>query len=191
MRLSILVLCLTGFWSYAPAQTTDGGADQLLTTSLAATAKAMHASIRRNIIEAAEAMPAESYDFKPTPQIRTFAQLLGHVTDVNYFFCSEAKGAPYPSKTSASALTAKDAAVKALKDSFAYCDDVYAELTDANFNDHVTVAGFGNKPTPTTRGQVLMFNTTHNTEHYGNAVIYLRLKGITPPSTARVQRNGK
>jgi hypothetical protein len=129
MRLTIS-LCLAVAVS-ALAQTSDAGADQLLSTSLAATAKAMHASIRRNLVEAAEAMPAESYDFKPTPQIRTFAQLMGHVTDVNLFFCSQAKSAPYPSKTSASTLTAKEAAVKALKDSLAYCDEVYVELTDA------------------------------------------------------------
>jgi uncharacterized damage-inducible protein DinB len=145
----------------------------------------MQASIARDLSEAAEAMPAESYDFQPTPEIRKFAQLIGHVTDVNYFFCSQAKGAAYPSKTSASALTEKDAALKSLKDSLAYCDNVYAELTNANFGDHVTLTGFGNKPTQTTRGQVLMFNTTHNNEHYGNVVLYLRLKGITPPSTAR------
>ncbi len=75
--------------------------------------------------------------------------------------------------------------MKALKDSLAYCDAVYADLTDANFADHVTLAGFGNKPTETGRGTVLMFNTTHNNEHYGNIVVYLRLKGITPPSTVR------
>ncbi len=185
MRLTIAVLSLTTFAALLLAQTSDGGADQLLSTSLAATAKAMQASIARDLAEAAELMPAESYAFKPTPEIRTFAQLIGHVTDVNYFFCSQAKGAPYPSKTSASALRAKDAALKALKDSLAYCDNVYAELTDANFGDHVTLAGFGNKPTQTTRGQVLMFNTTHNNEHYGNVVLYLRLKEITPPSTTR------
>lgn len=184
MRLKIAVLSLTSAaWLFA--QTSDGGADQLLSTSLAASAKAMQVSIARNLAEAAEAMPAESYDFKPTPAIRSFAQLIGHVTDVNYFFCSQATGASYPSKTSASALTAKDAALKALKDSLAYCDHVYAELTDTNFGDHATVGGFGNKPTQTTRGQVLIFNTTHNNEHYGNVVLYLRLKGITPPSTAR------
>jgi uncharacterized damage-inducible protein DinB len=185
MHLTIAVLSLTSFAASLLAQTSDGGADRLLSTSLAATAKAMEASIARNLTEAAEAMPAESSDFKPTPEIRTFAQLIGHVSDVNYFFCSQAKGAAYPSKTSTSARTAKDAMLRALKDSLAYCDNVYADLTDANFGDHVTLAGFGNKPTQTTRGQVLIFNTTHNNEHYGNIVLYLRLKGITPPSTAR------
>ena len=75
----------------------------------------------------------------------------------------------------------------ALLDSLAYCDSVYQGTTDANFGERASVAGLGNKPTATTRGAILMFNTTHNNEHYGNIVVYLRLKGIVPPSTARVQ----
>jgi uncharacterized damage-inducible protein DinB len=147
----------------------------------------MHASIRRNLVEAAESMPAEDYAFKPTPQVRTFAQLIGHVTNANLLFCSAAKGEPFPSKTNAETLPTKEAALEALKNSLAYCDAAYKDITDATFVERATIAGFGNKPTETTRGAILMFNTTHNNEHYGNIVVYLRLKGIVPPSTARVQ----
>ena len=187
MRLTIPALCLTTLAVSAAAQTSDAGADQALSTSLASTAKAMHSSIRRNLAEAAEAMPAENYAFKPTPQVRSFAQLIGHVTNANLLFCSAAKGAPFPAKSNAETLTTKEAAVKALSDSLAYCDAVYQETTDANFGERASISGFGNKPTETTRGATLMFNTTHNNEHYGNIVVYLRLKGIVPPSTARVQ----
>ena len=182
-----ITLCLATFASLAAAQTSDAGADQALSTSLAATAKAMHASIRRNLAEAAESMPAENYEFKPTPQIRTFAQLVGHVTNANLLFCSAAKGEPYPSKTNAETLKSKDAVLKALLDSLAYCDAVYQGTTDANFGERARVSGLGNKPTETTRGAILMFNTTHNNEHYGNIVVYLRLKSVVPPSTARAQ----
>jgi uncharacterized damage-inducible protein DinB len=98
MRVTIsMALCLASLSTGMVAQTTDAGADQSLSTSLAATAKAMHASIRRNLAEAAESMPAEDYAFKPTPQVRTFAQLIGHVANANLFFCSAAKGEPFPS----------------------------------------------------------------------------------------------
>ena len=60
--------------------------------------------------------------------------------------------------------------------------------TDANFTEAAKVAGPGGSGTATTRGLVLMFNTTHNNEHYGNVIVYMRLKGHVPPSTARVQR---
>ena len=69
----------------------------------------------------------------------------------------------------------------------ACCDAAYAGTTDANVNQAVGVQGRGGSK-PTTRGLVLMFNTTHNNEHYGNLVVYLRLKNIVPPSTARVQK---
>src|SRR5262249_9164585 len=173
----------------AYAQTSDGGFDKALSPSLAATAKAMHATIRRDIAEAADTMAAEDFGFKPTPAVRSFAQLVGHVINANFFFCSQAAGAVMPTKTNFEQVADKTALVKGLTDALAYCDGVYESTTDANFNQAVTVNGFPgmNPKTTTSRGAVLMFNTTHNNEHYGNIIVYLRLKGKVPPSTARVQ----
>jgi uncharacterized damage-inducible protein DinB len=172
----------------ASAQTTDAGADALLSPSLAAVAKSMHATIRRNIAEAAENMPAADYAFKPTPQVRSFGEILGHIANANFLFCSQANGVASPSTTNLERLTGKAAMLKAVVESLTYCDAVYEATTDANFNQPATVAGLGNKPTSTIRGAVLMFNTTHNNEHYGNLVVYLRLKGHVPPSTTRAQQ---
>jgi len=173
----------------AYAQTSDGGFDKLLSPSLAATAKAMHATIRRDIAEAAEALPAEDFGFKPTPEVRSFAQLLGHLVNANFFFCSQAKGASTPATMNFERVAEKAALIKGLTDALAYCDAVYESTTDADFNQAVTLTGFPgmNPKTTTSRGAVLMFNTTHNNEHYGNIVVYLRLKGKVPPSTARSQ----
>jgi uncharacterized damage-inducible protein DinB len=184
VAIAIQALC-----SAAYAQTSDGGFDKALSPSLAATAKAMHATIRRDLAEAADAMPAEDYAFKPTPDVRSFAQLVGHVANANFFFCSQAKGTASPSTTNFERVAEKAALIKALTDALAYCDAVYESTTDADFNQPVTMNGFPgmNAKTPTTRGAVLMFNTTHNNEHYGNVVVYLRLKGKVPPSTARSQ----
>ena len=82
----------------------------------------------------------------------------------------------------------KAAIAKGLKDSLAYCDDVYTSTTDGNFTQGVKLAAPGGGATSTTRGLVLMFNTTHNNEHYGNVIVYMRLKGHVPPSTARMQQ---
>jgi uncharacterized damage-inducible protein DinB len=149
----------------------------------------MHATIRRDLAEAADAMPATDFGFKPTPEIRSFAQLVGHVITANSFFCSQAKGAAMPITTNVERVTDKAALIKGLTDALAYCDEVYQSTSDADFNQAVTVNGFPgmNPRTTTTRGAVLMFNTTHNNEHYGNIVVYLRLKGKVPPSTARSQ----
>ena len=150
-----------------------------LSPSMAAVVKAMHASIRRNLAEAAESMSAEEYAFKPTPQVRTFGELVGHVANANFFFCAQAKGEKSPATMNYEKATDRAVLVKGLNDALAYCDAVYATTTDANFSQLVKVAG----PDPakeTARGTMLMFNTTHNNEHYGNIVVYLRLKGHVP-----------
>jgi uncharacterized damage-inducible protein DinB len=178
-----LLSCGTG---PVAAQTTDGTFAEALSPSMAKVAKSMHATIRRNIADAADAMPAADYGFKPTLEVRSFAQLIGHVANANVFFCSQAKGEAPPLTTDFEKVTDKVALVKGLKDSLAYCDGVYAATTDAGFGQAVTMPG-PNGGTRTTRGAVLVFNTTHNNEHYGNLVVYLRLKGHVPPSTARTQ----
>src|SRR5215831_18709414 len=190
-RLMLVAVCLQALSVSAFAQTTDGGFDKALSTSAASTVKAMFGTIRRDLADAAEAMPADEYSFKPHPDSRTFAALVGHVTAANYLFCATAKGAPMSSTPAMTGnferLTEKAALVKALNDSLTYCDAVYDSTTDANFNDAVTTPAIGPmKATPTVRGLVLMFNTTHNNEHYGNIVVYMRAKGHVPPSTGRV-----
>jgi uncharacterized damage-inducible protein DinB len=189
-RRIALLICMQAISATAFAQTTDGRFDNALSTSLASVAKSMHATIRRDLAEAAEGMPAEDYSFKPTPQVRSFAELIGHVANANFFFCAQASGARPDSTTNFERVSDKATLVKALTDSLAYCDRVLESTTDANFNQPVTMAAIGPaKPTPTVRGAVLMFNTTHNNEHYGNIVVYMRLKGHVPPSTARAQRS--
>jgi uncharacterized damage-inducible protein DinB len=172
------------------AQTTDGGFAEALSPSMAAVAKSMHATIRRDLADAAENMPAAEYAFKPTPQVRTFGQLVGHVANANFFFCSQAKGEHPPATADYEKATDKAVLVKALGASLGYCDGVYAATTDANFTQFVKMPS-PNGGTQTVRGAVLIFNTTHNNEHYGNMVVYMRLKGHVPPSTARAQQPKK
>src|SRR6478672_3413979 len=102
MRHMIAVaVCLQILCAAAYAQTSDGGFDKALSPSLAATAQAMFGTIQRDLADAAETMPAEDFGFKPTPEIRSFAvyQLVGHVINGNFFFCSQANGAAMPTTT--------------------------------------------------------------------------------------------
>ena len=194
LRLLMLAFILTyATLSPASAQTTGAGYGDALSPSLASVAKAMHATIRRNLAEAAEKMPAEEYTFRPTPQIRTFGQLVGHLVEANFFFCSQAAGEKSPATVgNYEQITDKAVLVKALNDSLAYCDGVYAATTDATFMRSVQIeTNPGESPDKTVRGAVLMFNIAHNNEHYGNMVVYMRLKGHVPPSTARVQQQKK
>ena len=187
MKRCFIALALTiGLPALASAQTSDGEYNEALSPSMAKVVQAMNATMRRNLAEAAQNMPADGFAFKPTPQVRSFAELIGHVANANAFFCSQAAGEKMPITQNLEKVTDKAALVKGLNDALEYCDRVYAATTDANVSAPAKVAGAGGG-TNTTRGLVLMFNTTHNNEHYGNIVVYLRLKGHVPPSTARAR----
>jgi uncharacterized damage-inducible protein DinB len=144
------------------------------------------------LAEAAEGMPAEEYGFRPAPGARTFGQLVGHVINANLFFCSQAGGEKVSAVGNYEQVASKSALVKALNDSLELCDSAYDQTTDANFNQPIEIAaGVGMGPAKTVRGAILMFNVAHNNEHYGNIVVYMRLKGHAPPSTARAQQRRK
>ena len=145
----------------------------------------MRLTIQRDLAETAANMPAEEYSFKPTPERRTFAELIGHLAMANLFFCSQVKGERPPIATNYEKVTEKAALVKALNDSFTYCAGAYDGTTDENFGQVIKL--MGSKPSPAARGAILFFNTTHNNEHYGNIVVYMRMKGHVPPSSARNQ----
>jgi uncharacterized damage-inducible protein DinB len=179
--LTLAILAL--FVASAAAQTTGAFYDDSLSPSMAATTKAMFATIRRDLAEAAAAMSADEYAFKPAPEVRSFAELVGHVVNTNFFFCALAKGERPQSTTNYEKVASKDTLVKALNDSLAACDDAYGSTTDASFGQLVKLSSRNDRQS--SRGAVLMFNTAHNNEHYGNMVVYMRLKGHVPPSTAR------
>ncbi len=130
------------------------------------------------IERAAEKMPEEEYAFKPDPAVRSFGQILGHIADANYLFCSPLLGENNPSPGIEKGKTAKAELRSALRDAFAYCGRAYDALTDASANQ--TIKAFGQERN---KLGVLWFNSSHNLEHYGNLVVYMRAKGIVPPSS--------
>ena len=140
----------------------------------------LHAGVARNVVEAAEAMAEAEYAFQPTEDVRSFGGLLGHVANSNYSYCSRARGEANPNATDFETVTAKADVVAGLKAAVAYCDGVYAAQTDATTAELVSM---GRNEAP--RGMVLVQNISHNNEHYGNLVTYMRLKGHVPPSSAR------
>jgi uncharacterized damage-inducible protein DinB len=142
--------------------------------------KFLYDMVKNNIIRSAEKMPEEDYSFKPVPEVRSFGQLLGHIADAQYMFCSAVLGKPNPALGIEKSKTSKADLVSALKEAFAYCDPAYAGLSDAQLAEKVKF--FGREQTKST---VLSFNTAHNNEHYGNIVTYLRIKGLVPPSSER------
>lgn len=134
--------------------------------------------IKMALLRSAEKMPEESYNFKPTDAVRSFGQIVGHVADAQYMFCSVALGEKNPRPNVEETKTSKAELVAALKAAFAYCDRVYDGMTDAAGTQTVKLMG-----SDTPKLSALTANDLHSIEHYGNLVTYMRLKNIVPPTS--------
>ncbi len=138
----------------------------------------MYAGMKAILLRSAEKVPEEQYSFRPTDAVRSFGQVLGHVADSQYLFCSIALGEKNPAPKIEQTKTSKADLMAALKDSFSYCDKAYSGMTDASAIEMVKFHG-GDTP----KLGVLSVNLVHSVEHYGNLVTYMRLKNIVPPTS--------
>jgi uncharacterized damage-inducible protein DinB len=136
--------------------------------------------VKNNITKSAAQVSEDLYSFKPTPEVRSFGQVLGHVADANYGICSAASGMKAPEGSVEKTKTSKADLQKALADAFAFCDKAWASVTDAKAGEAIKLFGMDQ-----TRLSGLVFNTAHDFEHYGNLVTYMRLKNLVPPSSQR------
>jgi len=137
--------------------------------------KQAYTNTKNKFIRAAEKMPEEHYAFKATPDVRTFGAWIAHIADAQVRNCAAVNG---EQKTgSAASKTAKADLVAALKESFADCDKAYDSLTDANATEMTKGAR------PRTKLGALAGNTAHDEEAYGSIAVYMRLKGLVPPSS--------
>ena len=145
-----------------------------------------YAQMKNNITSSAEKMPEADYFFKPTPDIRGYGQLWAHVADAQFGQCSGAKGVPNPrqGQPSFETLTTKAEIVKALADSYAFCDDAFSSLTDASASEMISNGRGGQQ----SRAVALLGVIGHGSEMYGIGTVYLRLKGQIPPSTELFMR---
>lgn len=136
--------------------------------------------VKRNIQQSAELMPEATFDFRPVDGVRTFGEILAHVAGASYEICASAKGekAPYAEDYFEKNAKGRAAITKATTDAIAYCDGVFAALTDATAAQNVEG---GNRA----RAAALILQIGHDNEHYGNLVTYFRMNGIVPPSSRR------
>jgi hypothetical protein len=140
------------------------------------------------LVMAAEMMPESGYEFRPTPDLRTFGQQMNHATGAHYSFCNQAGTPPGVQKQAAPALaaiTAKPAIIAALKESIAYCNGVLAAASEEWLS--VSAAGLGGSSSGLIQGMrahAFIYNAVHSAEDYGTITTYLRMQGVVPPSTA-------
>lgn len=140
--------------------------------------KKIYAGVKDIILRTAEKVPEEDYKFKPTEAVRSFGQILGHVADAQYLFCSKALGEKNPAPKIEQTKTSKADLIAALKEAFAYCDKAYDGMTDPTGTQMVPLFG-----SDTPKLGVLTVNSLHTVEHYGNLVTYMRMKNIVPPTS--------
>lgn len=175
--LRILLFCLVAPTVAALAQA-KAAAPASPTNPLIAHNKLIYRGVKAILLSSAQKMPEESYGFKPTEAVRSFGQIVGHVTDSQYAFCSTALGEKAPARDVEKTRTSKADLIAALKDAFAYCDKAYDAMTDASATEMTKLMG---RDTP--KLGALTMNSLHSVEHYGNLVTYLRMKNIVPPSS--------
>jgi uncharacterized damage-inducible protein DinB len=124
-------------------------------------------------------MPEDFYGFRPTPEVRTFGQIIGHFATEQNQFCSAALVEKNPDPQNfEKTQTTKTGLAAAILASFRYCDRAY-QLTDAQAIKRQAIPGWGERAPLS----ILVLNIGHDNEHYGNIVTYMRLKGMVPPSS--------
>ena len=145
---------------------------------LSAWNKYIYGHLKIILLRSADKMPEENYKFKPTDAVRSYGQILGHLADAQYEFCSISLGEKSPAPKIEQTKTSKADITAGLKDAFAYCDKAYDGMTDASATETRKLMG-----SEAPKFGVLTVNNMHALEHYGNLVTYMRMKNIVPPSS--------
>jgi uncharacterized damage-inducible protein DinB len=187
MALTIAAVALTGARStgtlpFASGQAAGSGSP----VTLASTIEPWWGMIQQSFVSAAEAMPADKYDFAPKDgaftNARTFAQQVKHVACANVAFFNEIEGKTPPDACETGGpdpAHTKDELVAYLRSSFEYGRTVLTRLTPANALDPAD----GRYGGPSTRLGLTTLAIWHASDHYGQIVIYLRMNGVVPPAS--------
>jgi len=179
---AVMAVMLAGMWAAkAAGQAAAAGAapaqSETVANPVSTAVKAMLGRFEKNMVGAAEAMPAEKYGYKPMPDMNSYGHLVMHITQSNNLFCSKIAGQAAP-EAKISDSDAKDKLVAALKESFAYCTTALANVDDSKLGEPMVL--FGNRPA--SRGAAMVVLAGSWTDHYATEAIYLRLNGILPPT---------
>ena len=173
--MAILVLSLTPLAAMAqqsaPAETNP--VSNMVRTVLERSAK--------NMIAAADEMPADKYGYSPTPEQITFGHLIVHVTNFNNLVCSKLSGTAPADSAKLADTDPKDKLLPAMKASYEYCTQAMAKVDDSNLGEQITL--FGDHKM--SRAAVLIVFASSFADHYGMAAMYLRLNKLVPPTAAQ------
>jgi uncharacterized damage-inducible protein DinB len=174
-RLGLVMVGLLASGAACAAQ--DAAPAGPVANPVTTTVKSQLTRYGKNMVAAAELMPAEKYNFKPTPEMNSFGHVVMHIAQSNYFLCAKISGQAAPDVKLAD-TDGKDKLVAGLKASFEFCSTALAGVDDSKLSDPVTL--FGNRQT--SRAGALITLSDDWYDHYGAQAMYLRLNGILPPT---------
>jgi uncharacterized damage-inducible protein DinB len=166
--LAVLLLSVVAFAQQSKNPVTDTLRDAL-------------AGRQKNTVAAIDAMPADKFNFKPTPDQISFGHLAAHIVESNYFFCSRVGDVPAPKTEEVTETSPKDKLVAAVKASFDFCGTALAKAEDAKLGD--PIQDFAGKPR--VRAWAALATAGSWADHYGAAAMYLRLNGVVPPTAQK------
>lgn len=135
----------------------------------------------RDLVAAAEEMPASKYGYKPTPAQMSFADIVVHLAEGNDYLCGAIGGTKAPTRTKIAAKDSKEALVARLRETFAFCDQALATVDDTKLGEELPFFG-GRKMS---RAAIMTITTGDWADHYSQQAIYLRLNGHLPPTAKK------
>ncbi|MBV9879307.1 MAG: DinB family protein [Gemmatirosa sp.] len=139
------------------------------------------AKVGKNLVAAAEAMPADKYGFKPTPAQMSFGDIVEHLSQGNDFLCGSLGGVKAPQRAKVAPADGKEKLVARLKETFQFCDQALAKLDDSKLAEPLPM--FGGRTM--SRAAVMTLTTGDWADHYSQSAIYLRLNGQLPPTAKK------
>lgn len=177
MKLAKVILVVAATAATVPGAMAQTAPTDVVANPVSATVKSQLTRSSKNMIAGAEAMPADKYGFKPTPDMMSFGHLIVHIAETNNNLCSKLSGTPAPEGKLEEA-DGKDKLVAGLKASFDFCTTALANLDDGKLGEQITI--FGDRKFPRAAGWIILSGSW--ADHYSTEAVYLRLNGILPPS---------
>ena len=176
--LAVIVFMLMPLAATAQQPTAPAAAGAIEKNPVSSAVRKILERQSKNIVAAAEEMPADKFSYRPTPSQMTFAALVEHTAGTNNFLCAQLSGTASPPEEKLSETDAKEKLVSALKASFDYCTQALAKVDDSKLGEQIQF--FGGRQVSRAAGLITL--ATAFADHYGMAAMYLRLNSLVPPT---------
>jgi len=179
-RVLIVILACAAFPQIVAAQATAAAATPS-SSPVADALRSMGQRYGRILVAAAEAMPADKYNYRPTPAQMSFAQIQVHLANEgNDMLCGKTAGIEVPQRTAMDTTATKEQLVARLKETFQFCEQAFARMDDSKLAEPVAMFGMN-----LTRANAVLITVADWADHYSQEANYLRLNGVLPPTAQR------